>query len=711
MASDSSAGASGAITISASKRSEILQELAGIASTVANAQIDGLITRLADALLRASAGASAKEAKLCFDAAALLKKNRYPFYYVASERIATMLRHEILLLEYPAAPESDEGEAPPSLSAEVEIDKTLCLIKASRAIENEHIERLAALSARLGELLGRNALITAENPFRPHVFLSAIHDAWCEFQPATGSHHVIYPLLGPELCIDMGSVLHALNTALAKRGILPHLPQAGERPEEANAAVPEASDDEALTQQLRRLFPEEEKKPVDRPLAGAFPSLFDEDTLQSAATHKALLSFLARVEQKLSGHAPSMLLEKLRTDVPRELLAGSDGSVIQMVAKIFDLIRTDVHIADELKKLLAALQLPLLRAALADSEFFFKRVHPPRRALELLIRLCVAWDKNKGTTDPLYQLIARSVESIRQESEQRAGVFADVVGQLQAWLTREETAAGDALSGSIAQALQQEKLLVATRAAKHEVALRVGTGEVVAFVETFLEDKWVAVLTLAYGIKEETPQAADHAIKTMDDLVWSVKPKITMDERKELLAKLPSMVAALNKWLDLIKWNDDARLKFFDDLAKCHASIVRAPLDLSPERQLQIAMAVAKQAAERREQRQAKFKPEPPADSFDELVRRLELGTWVAFGTAEASRKLRLAWVSPMRNLYMFATPGRKEALSLSAEELAQALRENRAQLVLGAGLIGRALADALAGGHADNDAALARAS
>lgn len=706
MVSDTPAGASGALSISASKRTEILQELAKIASTIANAQIDGFITRLADALLRASAGASAKEAKLRFDAAALLKKNRYPFYYVASERIAAALRHEILLLEYPGASASDEGEAPPSLSSEVEIDKKLSLVKASRAIENEHRERLAALGARLGHLLDRNALIAAENPFRPHVFLSALHDAWCEFQPATDAHHVVYPLLGPELGIDMGSVLHALNAALVKRGVLPQLSAPGKEQGAARDLEPESPGDDALMQKLRRIFPPTEKKEADRPLPGAFPSLFEQESLQAEATHQALLSFLARVEQKLAGHSPMTLLDKLRSDVPRELLAGSDENVIHLIAKIFDLIRQDVHIADEMKKLLAVLQLPLLRAALADCDFFFKRVHPPRHALELLVRMGVEWDRSKGTSDPLYQLIARSVERIRLECERRVGVFADVVGELDAWVAREEATAAQALSASIAQAQQREKMLVAERTARHEVALRVGTGEVVAFVETFLEDKWVAVLTLAYGVKEQSPQAVDHAVRTMDDLVWSVKPKITMEERKELLAKLPSMVAALNKWLDLIKWNDESRQRFFDELAKCHASIVRAPLDLSPERQLQIAMAVAKQAAEQREQRMANAKPEPQPDAFDDMVARLECGAWLAFGTAEAMRKLRLAWISPMRNLYVFATAQRKEGLSLTSEDLAQALRENRAQLVLGAGLVGRALAEALS----DNDTSIALA-
>lgn len=140
----------------------------------------------------------------------------------------------------------------------------------------------------------------------------------------------------------------------------------------------------------------------------------------------------------------------------------------------------------------------------------------------------------------------------------------------------------NALSVPITQALQQEKIAQATKAAKNDVALRIGTGELAAFVETFLEHKWVPVLTLVYSIQEKKPQAVESAVKAMDDLVWSVKPKITLEERKELIAKLPSMLAILNKWLNVVKLDDAARLQFFAELAKCHASIVRAPLELSP---------------------------------------------------------------------------------------------------------------------------------
>ncbi|HZW22533.1 DUF1631 family protein [Noviherbaspirillum sp.] len=710
-----------------SLRIEVLQALADTAAGLANKQIDGFITRLADAMLDAAKTAGdPQDAKLLAASSALLKRNRYPFYYVMSERLGAALHNEVLAAEYPGTVQ-ESAAVPAPLPPELEVDKKLCLVKAARGIEAENNTRLTALNIRLASLLGREALQTAQNPFRPQVFLSVIHESWCEFQPDTQTHHLVYRLLGPSLCLDLAPVLHALNMALIKRGIVPHLPAAAlvatlDAEKKASPGQDEASLD-PVTRQLRRLFPAEEKTPArsgDRALDTDFPALFAEDALHATASRNELMSFLSAVQRTASAQpaqpakgamraAPFHvdILDRIRKDAPTGALTATDTSVINLLKKIFGTVFANDDIADEMKALIGALQVAVLKAAVQDKDFFFKAGHPARRVLDLMTRLSVGWDPRKGDADPLYAVIQRNVKRIQQESDQRMGVFADAAAELLAFIKRDDTATEQVLANSIGNALQQERHDQCVKAAKNEVAMRVGTGEVVAFVETFLEDKWVRVLTLAYGVKDEKPQAVESAIRTMDDLCWSVKPKITAAERKDLLAKLPPMVAMLNKWLDLIKWHGDDRERFFKELAECHASIVRAPLELSPERQMQIALAVAKRAAERRAQRQATQQPEPEPDAFDQMVDDLERGTWIEFKRTDGTViKIKLAWVSPMRSLYIFSTNDRLEALSVSAEELAQAMREGRARILSLSGLVGSALASVF-GADGANDAAM----
>jgi hypothetical protein len=203
-----------------------------------------------------------------------------------------------------------------------------------------------------------------------------------------------------------------------------------------------------------------------------------------------------------------------------------------------------------------------------------------------------------------------------------------------------------------------------------------------------------SVLTLAYSVQDEKPQAVEDAIRTMDDLIWSVKPKITMPERQELLRRLPAILARLNKWLSLIKWDDADRIRFFAELAECHASIVRAPLELSPDRQLELAVEAAQRAAERRLEKRAEAErksqeeqvaqQESSQDPYVQLVEQLERGIWLALqrdGLPEPVR-VRLAWVSPMRSLYIFTTVQKDQTFSLSTQEVQQAFRSGQARLL-----------------------------
>lgn len=713
--------ASAATPLSAALRDEVLQELVDIAANMANTQIDGFTTRLANAMLDAAkASDNPREAQLLVNSASLLKKNRYPFYYVVSERLTTALHHEIQATEFPLTTLGDTSGALHALDPELEVDKKLTLIKTARAIEAEHGTRLATLNIRLASLFGKDALDTSENPFRPHVFLTALHDAWCEFQPDISAHHLVYRLLGPELFFDISTILHALNVALVKRGIVPHI-TASDLPATVSAKEKDQDDDaDLLTQKLRAMFPSEPEAVAATPepaVPGGFPALFQDEAVQATAARNILFGYLSELQRSMSESAPGAsnlprykLLMHVLDNAPAGALTETDENVIKLLAKVFDVALADRHLPDEMKVLVAMLQLPVLKVALSDKTFFFKEDHAARRSIELLARVAPGWDREKGTADSLYQLVQRSVKQIVQEADSHPTVFADVVSDLEVYLRRDEAAAMQSLATSIKNALRQEKLLEAAKAARNEVAIRIGTGEVVAFVETFLEDKWVSVLTLAYTVKDEKPQVVDSAIRTMDDLCWSVKPKITALERKELLAKLPGMIAMLNKWLDAIKWNDKEREKFFSDLAACHASIVRAPLELSPERQMQIALAVAKKAAERRRQRQERMQPEPEPDEFVYLVDGLQCGTWVEFAQLDGSTmKVKLAWISPMRSLYIFATRERKEAMSIATEVLAQTFRDKRARLVSQPGLVGRALASALGVESANADTMLAK--
>jgi hypothetical protein len=398
-------------------------------------------------------------------------------------------------------------------------------------------------------------------------------------------------------------------------------------------------------------------------------------------------------------------LPRLKQSLPQGSLPRRDERTLDLLSRVFETVLLDDSIPPRARELLQVLQVPVLKAALVDKNFFFEEAHPARRLVDLMSR--VGWEQHGNPDDPLFQAMQRSVA---RAGDAEPDAFADAVAELEAGIAADETAQEEALAAPVASALRQEKHDVAARQARDAIALRVQGGGVFDVVSGFLEQRWATVLTFAYTIEDARPGAVGNATRAMDDLIWSVKPKATQEQRKALIARLPRLLATLNKWLDAIKWQDAERLQFFARLAEYHAAIVRAPIELSPERQLELAVEAAQQDALRRvELENAALDRATAREAEVSAVDGLERGMWLEFRTAEGARKVKLAWVSPLRTLFIFSGAGRREAFSLPAEKLAAALNGGGARVLAIDGVVGQVLSEAMAQG-AVNDPSVALA-
>lgn len=398
-------------------------------------------------------------------------------------------------------------------------------------------------------------------------------------------------------------------------------------------------------------------------------------------------------------------LPRLKQSLPQGSLPRRDERTLDLLSRVFETVLLDDSIPPRARELLQVLQVPVLKAALLDKNFFFEEAHPARRLVDLMSR--VGWEQHENPDDPLFQAMQRSVARV---GDAQPDAFASAVAELEAGIAADETAQEEALAAPVASALRQEKHDVAARQARDAIALRVQGGGVIDVVSGFLEQRWATVLTFAYTIEDTRPGAVGNATRAMDDLIWSVKPKATQEQRKALIARLPRLLATLNKWLDAIKWQDAERLQFFARLAEYHAAIVRAPIELSPERQLELAVEAAQQDALRRvELENAALDRAAAREAEVSAVDGLERGMWLEFRTAEGARKVKLAWVSPLRTLFIFSGAGRREAFSLSAEKLAAALNGGSARVLAIDGVVGQVLSEAMAQG-AVNDPSVALA-
>ena len=393
-----------------------------------------------------------------------------------------------------------------------------------------------------------------------------------------------------------------------------------------------------------------------------------------------------------------------------------ESMTIEMVAMLFDFIFETRDLPDGIKAQLARLQIPVLKAAMLDGAFFAKKSHPSRLLVNALADAGLGWSTDMGQDDPLYRKIEHIVRRILDEFSDNLALFDELREELEAFLLEEEKTAEANIASSADEINQRDRDQIATVIAKAEVERRIDSAPLPNFLALFLREHWQRTLEHVYLNDGDESEAWNSALTTLEDLVWSVQPKRTPEDRKHLVALLPSLLKRLAGGLHNQQWTQDERERFMTNLVEAHAAAVKPSFAATASPTAAVAEAAKAQAevakasgdvvaAAKAEALAAAMAPAEPAapeearelidDEFLEIARNLERGVWVEFESDGGQLAFaKLAWVSPLRGTYLFTNRQGQKAMSMTAEELADRFRADRARLVEAEPLIDRALSN-----------------
>jgi hypothetical protein len=395
-----------------------------------------------------------------------------------------------------------------------------------------------------------------------------------------------------------------------------------------------------------------------------------------------------------------------------------ESMTIELVAMLFDFIFETKDLPDGIKALLARLQIPVLKAAMLDGAFFAKKNHPSRLLVNALAEAGRGWSTAMGTDDPLYQHIDAIVHRILDGFTDNLAIFDETREKLEKFLAEEEKAAEANIQSTAEEINQTDRREMASAVAHAEVERRIQMYPVPNFLANFLRQQWAPTLEDIYLQHGEESDTWEQSIAMLEDLVWSVQPKRTKDDRKHLVALLPSLLKRLSGALLDIAAASEERERFMANLVEAHAASVKpaaATAALATASVVEQAKAEAEQAhaagdeekaAKAEELAVAMTQAEPAPveeeqvidDQYLEIAQSLERGTWIEFEADDGQLAFaKLAWISPLRGTYLFTNRQGLKALSMNAEELAARFREDRARLVEAEPLIDRAFGSVIA--------------
>ncbi|MDT8991201.1 DUF1631 family protein [Curvibacter sp. APW13] len=645
-----------------------------------------------------------------------------------------------------------------------EVHRILLLDRICQRFNARYEPGLEPLTLRLGVLRGIENTALADNPFRPLVFARAFMKAWENGPFDQAATEDLMDSLEPDHFLDLTPLYTDLNCTLSSAGIeaqkvhrvrktadsgFAPLPTGAAQGASANAAAaapasapggstpnpgtgghaaqPPSSAWAALVPAgrsiaaqakafLQRLGVAAAGAPAPEGASGMHGADASPTSLPDADPQ--LLHYLDALQAGGSTvshfglYAPEAdgtdnVLRRLRERDEIRRAPEPDRATVDVLAEVFDYVFADPAIPMQLKVILGRLQIPVLKAAMIDRDFFMSHEHPARKLVDTLAHAAVEWAPERGEQDPLYQRIESTVQRVLTEFADDLTLFQELLAEFteflfeceqQAQARNEPVAQHEVSKEALQSALAQADELVHARLQALPEGLPLAP-----FLTPFLTHQWREVIARAWLAESTQPGAYAAALATMDQLIWSTQPKTTTDERQRLVAVLPELVRTLNTELDAIHWDGDARATFTKRLISTHMLAIRMkapqPQDAHTANQ---EKEDSEQALVALEQRRA-AKRAAQDDSFDAAARALTRGQWfeVHEGGAPGFR-CKLQWISPMRTRFLFTNREGFDAFVRSEREVAAMLRMGQLQTLDQTPIVGRALDKLLASNESE---------
>lgn len=436
---------------------------------------------------------------------------------------------------------------------------------------------------------------------------------------------------------------------------------------------------------------------------------------QWVAADPALLDYLGQMQANAGPHASRWqhlqaqdsphghhnVLRQIREQEEIRQAPELDRGTVDALAEVFDYVFADQAIPMQMKVVIGRLQIPVLRAAMMDRDFFLSSEHPARKLVDTLASSSVAWTPEKGEEDPLYVRIEHTVQRVLHEFEDDLTLFSLLLAEFTEFLFESEQQAQQQIE-PVADVQRDEEALNAALAHADEIIhARISALPeklpLVPFLKPFLTEQWRQVIAAAWLTEDTEPGRWNATLDTMDRLIWSTQPKTSSEERKELVGVLPELVRVLNVELDAIDWHGDARATFTRRLIGTHMLAIRMkappPVDTQAAALEESAGQAAMEALDQRRAEQLTVQNPSEMDDFDASAQVLTRGVWFEVeGITTAAHRCRLSWVSPMRTRFLFTNREGFDAFVRNEREVAAMLRSGELRMLDQAPIVERAL-------------------
>ena len=461
------------------------------------------------------------------------------------------------------------------------------------------------------------------------------------------------------------------------------VPMAGVRPGLAGFATPLAyarQRAQGVMMQLRRMLtqPAAGQAVVQgQPVSSALMHALSGERVEADLYYSGMATLVEDYSPQAVVHVAQAVRERA-AEFKKKAGTADEKAIIEVVAMMFQSILNEDRIPPAVRVWFARLQVPVLRVALAEPEFFSDLAHPARQLIDRMGSCVLGFDASAINGTALEAEVRRVVQVIEQYPETGKRVFELVLAEFEKFLAKYLTEnQGTARIISVAQQVEQRETL----AIQYTIELRnmLKGMPVRDEIRDFLFKSWAEVLAMA--AVREGPQHAETAAykRAAADLVWAASAKPNRADRARVIQQLPALLQRLRQGLVLVGVTDgpqDAQIKTLTDtLAEAFlsktASIPQEHIDAMAKRLGNLEDFISDDAlgeiplsAENIELllgidassiRVVADNGSPVQEDMLAWAQQLPLGAWFTIDLNGAVARVQYVWHSQRKQLHLFA--------------------------------------------------------
>jgi tetratricopeptide (TPR) repeat protein len=254
----------------------------------------------------------------------------------------------------------------------------------------------------------------------------------------------------------------------------------------------------------------------------------------------------------------------------------ADGQTIDVISMLFDFFFDDDALPAPIKVLIGRLQIPMLKVAIIDKDFFNKKKHPARKLLDSISSAALGWSDNHGDQQALIKKTEEVVGFLINEFDQDIGVFEEAYINFENFLAEENAEIEKAEQTLLLQEQENDQQIQQAQEAAAELIEKLIDKRELSFAVTdFLETTWTSVLFKAYLSLGESSNHWKNLKRISTTFVWTLVPKFSEVDRVKIIKTIPVLLRALSKGMDLVKINSAVQNRIFLMLAMEHSKIVK----------------------------------------------------------------------------------------------------------------------------------------